>query len=333
MAISCELMVFSQIAHVLEGMLEGETGVGRLGLPFACRSTRRFREGDFDGGYKSFSCAKRMFMFAQEDPVYAQDFFDHLVEEGALDGEIEDMNESDLIDSFEHVEQYIPSKGDRQKGKVEQRNHDQREQERDKKHHDVVTIVENIYDNHKSHENDDREVEHNLECERKEEPCDYVGKLSAGPYHEEGNGGTYEKGRDRCEEEETGRVCLSPNHQEDKEQCKEMTGGFCVDEREINNVDKAREIHNVEEKNGVLKDVSSSTSRETTSTSTKTKITKSTLNTSIRESTLSTTRFTLPLSSQKTTKPSSSPEQMLLKWSSTSSCLQRRRKMWKRKRR
>ena len=305
MATSSELEVFSQIASVLEGVLEGETGIGRLALPFARRSTRRFREGDFDGGYESFSCAKNMFMFAQEDPVYAQDFFDHLVEECALDGEIEDMNESYRIDSFEHVEQYTPSKGDRQKGKVKQRNHDQREQDRDQKHE--VTIVENIYDNHKRHENDDRALQHNLECESKEEPHDYVGKLNVGPPREGGNGGTYEKGRDRCEEEETGRVCLCPNHQEDKERCKEeMIAAFRVDQREINNVGKAREIHNIEEKKTMLKDASSLTSRETTLTSTKTKITKSTLNTWIRESTsmkLSTKiarrRFTSPLSLQK----------------------------------
>ena len=108
------------------------------------------------------------------------------------------VNESYRIDSFEHVEQYTPSKGDRQKGKVKKRNHDQREQEHDQKHE--VTIVENIYDNHKRHENDDRALEHNLKCESKEEPHDYVAKLSVGPPREGGNGGTYEKERDHCEE-------------------------------------------------------------------------------------------------------------------------------------
>ena len=42
MATSGELEVFAQIAHVLEGILEGETSVGRLALPFARQSTRRF---------------------------------------------------------------------------------------------------------------------------------------------------------------------------------------------------------------------------------------------------------------------------------------------------
>ena len=44
-------------------------------------------------------------MFAQEDPVYVQDCFDHLVKEGALDEDIENVKESDRIDRFEHVEQ------------------------------------------------------------------------------------------------------------------------------------------------------------------------------------------------------------------------------------
>jgi hypothetical protein len=44
MATSDKLEVFSQIAHVLELMLERETSIGRLALPFARQSTRRFRE-------------------------------------------------------------------------------------------------------------------------------------------------------------------------------------------------------------------------------------------------------------------------------------------------
>ncbi len=73
------------------------------------------KQDGFDGGYESCSCAKSMFVFAQEDLVYARDLFDHLVEEGAvrLDGEAEDTNGSDhRIDPFEHIEQYIASKGD-----------------------------------------------------------------------------------------------------------------------------------------------------------------------------------------------------------------------------
>ena len=118
MATSSELELFLQIAHILEEMLEGETGVGRLALPFARLSTRRFREGDCDGGFESFSYAKSMFVFSQNDPVYAQDFFDHLVEEGALEREIRD------IEPCEDVEKYVTNKGDKEKeGIIEERKH------------------------------------------------------------------------------------------------------------------------------------------------------------------------------------------------------------------
>ena len=57
-----------------------------------------------NGGYEIFLCGKSMLMFAQEDPVYAGAFFDHLVEEGELDGEIGDMNKTERINPFEYVE-------------------------------------------------------------------------------------------------------------------------------------------------------------------------------------------------------------------------------------
>ena len=45
-----------------------------------------------------------MFMFAHEDPVYTQEFFNQLLKQGTLDEEIEDMNERDRIDPFDHIE-------------------------------------------------------------------------------------------------------------------------------------------------------------------------------------------------------------------------------------
>ena len=116
MATSGELEVFSQIAHVIEEMLEGETGAGRLALPFARRSTRRFREGNFDGGFESFLYAKSMLMFAQEDPVYAQDFFDYLAEEGALGLEVRDINGKG-IELHEHIREVFE---ERQHGQCKQ---------------------------------------------------------------------------------------------------------------------------------------------------------------------------------------------------------------------
>ena len=114
-------------------MVEEEIGVRRLALPFARRSTRRFREGDFDGGFESFSYAKSMIMYAQEDPAYAQDFFDHLVKEGALGEDIGNMNGRE-IEPCEHVEECVASNADKQEDNIEQRNHGQHEQERDREH-------------------------------------------------------------------------------------------------------------------------------------------------------------------------------------------------------
>ena len=64
-----------------------------------------------------------MFIYAQEDPVYAQDFFNHLVEEGALGEKIGEDNGRE-IEPCEQIEKSIASKGERQKEKVEHRNHD-----------------------------------------------------------------------------------------------------------------------------------------------------------------------------------------------------------------
>ena len=159
MTTSGELVVFSQIAHVLETMLEKENGVGRLALPFARRSTRLFKEGDFDGGYESFSAMKSIYMMALKEPEYAQDVYDYLVEEGVLEREAEDMNGKDL-EPYEHVQENFTRKGDKEKEDIEEIKNCQYEQELDREHK-----IEN-----------DRELDRNSECANIEEHRNHVGR-------------------------------------------------------------------------------------------------------------------------------------------------------------
>ena len=51
-------------------MLEREMDIEQLVLPLAFKSTRLFGEGNFEGGYESFSRARSMFKMAQEEPEF-----------------------------------------------------------------------------------------------------------------------------------------------------------------------------------------------------------------------------------------------------------------------
>jgi hypothetical protein len=114
-----------------------------------------------------------MYGMAEQELEYAQDFYDYLVEEGAL----EEKNEKTKriiggeIEPCEHVEECVASEGDRQNETIEQRNHDQHEQEHNEKH--KVTFIKEYCDNHEKHEYYYMRFDRGSECKINENPCDY----------------------------------------------------------------------------------------------------------------------------------------------------------------
>ena len=44
----------------------------------------QFQQGDFEGGLEIFSNVRDMFQVAWDDPKYAKDFYDYMVEGGML---------------------------------------------------------------------------------------------------------------------------------------------------------------------------------------------------------------------------------------------------------
>ena len=112
-----------------------------------------------------------MFDFAQNDLVYAQDFFDHLVKEGALGEDIGEVNRRREIEPCELVKECVTTKGDIGNEVIKVNNHGRHEKKGDQEHE--VKTLGHKYNSHRTHENDDRGLHCGPGCEEEEGLCDH----------------------------------------------------------------------------------------------------------------------------------------------------------------
>jgi hypothetical protein len=137
---------------------------------------------------------------AQQEPEYAQNFYDYLVEEDAPEEKNEKTERiiGGEIPSCEHVEECIASEGDGRKENVKQGDHDQHQQEYDEKHE--LTFVENNYDKHERHEFDYMWFDCDLKCKNDKGNSDDMGKVILHSTSLEENDRMCNKVQDGCEQ-------------------------------------------------------------------------------------------------------------------------------------